>query len=329
MKGSVACVIDRDTMPALQRRDRSNRNAMYDLSVVEGLRRLGAQVHVVAADGGTATEALRTLAQLKPDIVFNLAFSATPNEPAFAGALELLGFPFTGSGSFALGLANDKIRSRQLMQAAGIPVPDYIVLSHRNATRRFELSGPSIVKPAAASDSDGIGAASVVTTRAQALRQADRIWRRFEVASLCETFIVGREFQVGLIETRRSFAITAIAEMHFAGAAPGRGFKSEAHMVAGRRRHLFEISQRIPRLPRKVAQEISSICKRAAEALQLRGYAKFDLRMDERGRIFVLEANPNPGLRPGLAIWGRPGFRLNLQRIMAAARYRAEGGQPR
>jgi D-alanine-D-alanine ligase len=264
--------------------------------------------------------------QLEPDIVFNLAFSATPAEPALAGALELLGRPFTGSGSLAIGLANDKILSRQLMRAAGIPVPDYVVLSPGRRTRSFEFVRPWIVKPASLANSDGIRASSIVTSREQALRQAERNWRRFGVPSLCETFVVGREFQVGLIEMHRSFGITAVAELGFEGAAPGYGFKSEPFMVRGERHRLFEVSQHIARLPVPAITELSSIARRAAEVLKLRGYAKIDIRMDGRGRFFVLEANANPGLWPGIAIWRRPSFRLNVQRIMAAALHRAGEG---
>jgi D-alanine-D-alanine ligase len=41
------------------------------------------------------------------------------------------------------------------------------------------------------------------------------------------------------------------------------------------------------------------MAKRAYRALDLSGYARIDVRMDEQGRIYVLEANPNPNMAYG------------------------------
>ena len=41
------------------------------------------------------------------------------------------------------------------------------------------------------------------------------------------------------------------------------------------------------------------MCKRAYRALELSGYARIDLRMDETGHVWVLEANPNPQIARG------------------------------
>ena len=322
MKGPIACAIDDDIFAAVKQSRPANRRAMYDISVVRALRRLGEDVQLVSASepaGGT----LRDLLRLKPSLVFNLAFSVVPVEPAFAGLLEILRIPFTGSGAFAIALSRDKVRSRQLMQAAGIAVPPFVVLPHRGRPRTIGLAPPFIVKPNQLANSLGIRAGSVVETYAQAKALADRIWRRFELPSICDTFIVGREFQVGLIERRGSFEVTAVVELDFAGAAPGRGFKSEAVTVKGERRRVHAVTVRVARLPRRVSAEMGAVARRAAELLGFRGYAKIDVRMDGDGRIFVLEANANPGLWSGLDVWRRGGFAENLRAIVAAGRRRA------
>jgi D-alanine-D-alanine ligase len=202
-------------------------------------------------------------------------------------------------------------------------VPSFVMLPHGRAPRKFDITPPYIVKPVDLANSLGIGAGSVVQTRAQAIARADRIWRRFAVPSICDTFIVGREFQVGLVETRRSFQVTAIVELHFAGAAPGFGFKSEAVGAHGKARRVHDVSVRVARLPRRVSAEMAAISRHAAEVLDLRGYAKIDLRMDDQSRIFVIEANANPGLWSKSPIWRRPGFMKNIQHIIEAARRRA------
>ena len=52
-------------------------------------------------------------------------------------------------------------------------------------------------------------------------------------------------------------------------------------------------------LPDTRAEGIQHLCKRAFRALELSGYARIDLRLDEAGKIWVLEANPNPQIAKG------------------------------
>ena len=52
-------------------------------------------------------------------------------------------------------------------------------------------------------------------------------------------------------------------------------------------------------LPEAQAAEVQHLCKRAYRALELSGYARIDLRLDEAGRMWVLEANPNPQIARG------------------------------
>ncbi len=60
------------------------------------------------------------------------------------------------------------------------------------------------------------------------------------------------------------------------------------------------MTQEARRAGRRVKQEaIARLCKRVYRVLCLSGYARMDLRMTEDGRVYVLEANPNPNLSYG------------------------------
>jgi D-alanine-D-alanine ligase len=52
-------------------------------------------------------------------------------------------------------------------------------------------------------------------------------------------------------------------------------------------------------LPDEIAAEIQHVCKRAYRGLELSGYARIDLRLDDAGNVWVLEANPNPQIARG------------------------------
>ncbi len=321
---AIACVIDDDIIDRVSRGEtsESDKRPAFDISVVRRLRRLADVVHLVPGVAGKRT--IEELARMQPEVVFNLAFSACPLEPSFAGALEVLGLPFTGSGSSGIALANDKVRSRHLLRTAGVRVPRFAELPPRGRPKKVDFDPPFIVKPASSGDSEGIRDDSVVDSYAQALKRADRIWRELAMPAVCDEFIVGREFQVGIVEARRwAFHVTEIVELHFGAARPGRGFKTEFLTKRGTPRRLYETHARRALLPRRLKIKMADMARTAAKVLDLRGYAKIDLRMDADENIAVIEANPNPGLFSTNKIWGKPGFAINLRRIIHAAQRRA------
>jgi D-alanine-D-alanine ligase len=322
IKGLIACVIDEDIVRAIDNGRRSGR-AAADWFVLRTLRRLGANVKVVAAverDSRTIEELIR----LKPRLAVNLAFCSLASEPSFAGALETLGIPYTGSGPVGIGLANDKVRSRRLMATAGIPVPRFVELPPADRPATIDFSPPYFVKPAQSGNSVGVCTGSLVDTFELALKQADRIWRTLDDSAVCDQFIAGREFHAGLIENARGeFKTTGIIELRFAGARAGRGFSTQVSKVNGKDRRAYRVRCRRASLTARKSRELTNTAVDVARLLQLRGYAKIDFRMDDDERITVIEANPNPALWNG-EIWQRPSFELNLQRIMRAALRKAD-----
>ena len=52
-------------------------------------------------------------------------------------------------------------------------------------------------------------------------------------------------------------------------------------------------------LPPGAEERIAKLCKRVYRVLSLSGYARMDLRLAPDGRVYVLEANPNPNLEYG------------------------------
>jgi D-ala D-ala ligase C-terminus len=123
-----------------------------------------------------------------------------------------------------------------------------------------------------------------------------------------------------MVETRRrAFRVAAIVELLFAKAEPGRGFKSEESRRQGKLWRVHPVSFRLANLRHRKMTEIAEVARAAANVLDIRGYAKVDLRMDDRQRITVIEANANPGLLASSVIWRRPSFEANLKEIMDAA----------
>jgi D-alanine-D-alanine ligase len=312
---SIACVVDPRVGGAISGSRISTAFASYDASVLEALCRLYRSVHLVRAHADS-TRTLEELRSVRPDVVFNLAFSATPLEAPFAGSLALLGIPFTGAGAGAIALANDKVRSRTLLRAGGVPVPRFVALDP-GSKPRMDFDPPYIVKPSASAASAGVYADSVVKTRSGVGRLAARIWRRFEQPAVCDEFIVGREIRVGAVEDGTGTPrLSGIAEWGF---SDGWGFKTEAIRANPRVRQAQRVTRERVAMTRRMTRELERLIRDSMRILGVTGYATIDVRVDSEGRIFVLELNANPGLWAGGVLWSRPTFDANIRRVVDSA----------
>lgn len=314
----VVCLIDDDIVRHVRASRAPNVRAKYDLSVVQALRSLYREVAIVGV-GDEMKHGLDELARLAPDVAFNLALSSEDDEAAFARRLDRLNIPYTGSGAAALALTNNKLKSRRALAAAGIAVPRYLELRPRRPIK-VGFAPPFIVKPICSAACLGICDDSLVRNNADLAKRARSIWRRDAASALCEEFIVGREFRVGVIETARSgMTIVGITEWKFGAAAPGWGFKTQAIVSNPKIREARRISRGPAAVPRRQWQELATVARRAAAALGVNGYATVDFRVACDGRARVIEVNANPGLWSGSSIWSRPSFRANIRKIVEAA----------
>lgn len=117
---------------------------------------------------------------------------------ALQGALQWLDTPYTGSGVMASSLAMDKVRSKHLFRAAGLPTPDYCVIRNRTdaLTALEELGLPLIVKPNGQGSSVGM---SKVLERSD-LDGAVDLALGFDDVALAERCVVGEELTVAVLQ---------------------------------------------------------------------------------------------------------------------------------
>lgn len=119
---------------------------------------------------------------------------------ALQGALEWLDMPYTGSGVMASAIAMDKVRSKHLFEAAGIPTPDYAVVRGRaDANAAVEQLGlPIILKPAGQGSSVGMSKVFEL----EDLDAAVNLALQFGGEALAERCIVGDEITVAVLQGR-------------------------------------------------------------------------------------------------------------------------------
>src|SRR5262245_11881404 len=284
---------------------------------------------------------LDALQKKRPDAVFNLfegIATQTGTEVSVAALLEWLNVPFTGCPSTALALGRDKIRTKHLLAASGLPTADYAIIDALPVPR-WRRPWPAIVKPACQDASVGIDQNSVVTSQKQLEERVRHVLATFGPPVLVERFISGREFHVNILDgsvaasTSGASALPLVlplAEIAFENLPEGRWpvytFTAKWHEESEEYR---TAPLRAPvEIPAEDFARLTGIAQRAYRVLDCRDYARIDVRMDRDGKFYVLEMNPNPYLNSlalvnGLLAIGRTHEQLIVDMALAAV---ARGG---
>ena len=271
--------------------------------VIVTLREMEHEVHPVGV-GDDLGVVRRAVEEWKPHIVFNMmeAFHELGTfDHNVVSYLELLRVPYTGCNPRGLMLARNKALSKTILHYHRIPVPEFTVVHMGRKVRRPKrLAFPLIVKSVTQEGSTGISQASVVEDDARLQERVRFIHESIGTDAIVERYIDGRELYVGIIGNAR-LTVFPVWELLFTK----RG--DEVHRIATERvkwstkyQRKYGIKTQEAQLPGEgTARRIQHLCKRVYRALDLSGYARIDLRMDERGNPFVIEANPNPQLAWG------------------------------
>ena len=224
---------------------------------------------------------LSELAAQKFDHVMIALHGRYGEDGTIQGALELMGIPYSGSGVMASALAMDKWRTKLLWLAAGVPTPDYALLT---ADTDFDavvakLGLPIFVKPAR--EGSSIGMSKV--TEAGELKAAWQKAAEFDALVLAEQFVAGAEYTCAIVGEQVLPMIRLIPKKAF--------YDFEAKYLRD------DTEYRVPcGLPPAQEQAIAKLAKRAFDVLGCRGWARLDVMLDAAGQPYFLEANTSPGM---------------------------------
>jgi D-alanine-D-alanine ligase len=246
----------------------------------------------------------QTVEEWKPTIVFNL-LEAFDNVNLFdqnvVSYLELLRIPYTGCSPRGLILSRDKSLSKKLMAYHRIPVPEWTVF-HRGRKVRVppRLRFPLIVKSLTHESSIGIAQASVVGDEERLRKRVEFIHESVGTPAIVERYIDGRELYVGVLGNDR-LQVFPVWEMHFSKMVEGDNWPIATERVKWsakyQKKHGIATNKAADLADLEAA--IGKMAKRVYRAVELTGYGRIDLRLDNEGRIYVLEANPNPQIAYG------------------------------
>ena len=197
------------------------------------------------------------------------------------GALEVMHIPYTGSGVLASALAMDKFRTKLMWQAAGLPIPEYALLSAASdfADIEEELGLPLFVKPAREGSSIGVTKVKAPGELKAAYLEA----ARHDPLVIAEKGVMGGEYTVGIVGDQ----VLPIIKIEPAT----EWYDYEAKYNRDDTRYLCPCG-----LPEAREMQIRAQALEAFRMLDGRGWGRVDFLMDDAGNHYFLEVNTAPGM---------------------------------
>lgn len=202
------------------------------------------------------------------------------------GALELLGIPYTGSGVMASAICIDKVMTKRIWRAEGLPTPAWKLVESDADTRRAlaELGSPMIVKPSREGSTIGL-------TKVSSVEQCDAAYAlaaQHDPQVLCEQFISGDEVTCPVLGTgpqARALPVIRIV-------APDGNYDYQHKYFTDDTQYLVPCG-----LPGQEEAAIQALVLKAYRVLDCRGWARADVMIDARTRQpYLLEINTAPGM---------------------------------
>lgn len=261
--------------------------------VGEALQSKGIKVELVPV----SEDSIDRIASISTDVIFNLLEWDGLDGTLLMNAMDELDrtrIPYTGSSKKALAICNDKARMKTALDHFSLPNPRWQEFITGRETVREDLRYPVIVKLGLSHCSVGLTKDAVVKDKETLLTVVHNRIRSFDQPVYVEEFIVGREFQVTVLDRTSGLMVLPPAEILFttSGASAFLTYGSrwdEAHA------DYKESSVGLSVLSPSLAEKLQRISRKTFIDMGFSDYSRLDIRTRDE-EVFILEANANPGL---------------------------------
>ena len=224
---------------------------------------------------------LTELLARKFDRVFIALHGPGGEDGTLQGALEFLGLPYTGSGVMGSAIGMDKLRTKRLALAVGVPTTDYMVLRSpadlENCLERLGL--PLIVKPATQGSSVGL----TKVEKAEQLLPASQAAAMLEPSVFAEPWITGGEYTVAVLQGRALPSIRI--------ETPATFYDYEAKYFRNDTKYFCPSG-----LSTEAEKHLANLALATFNAVGADGWGRVDFMMDKAGKPYLLELNLVPGM---------------------------------
>lgn len=266
--------------------------------ITMALQSLGHKVCKVEADEKAYGKFKRL--KKKIDLVFNMAegLHGADREAQIPAMLEMLQIPYTGPKPLGYAVGLNKSVAKEIMSFYRIPTPEWVTINKLSYLDKVKIDFyPVIAKPLGEGSSKGIRARNLVQQPAELKKIVKDLLQEFRQPVLVEEYLPGREFTVAVIGNPAH--VLPIIEMTFSD-LPADLPKFD-HFEA---KWIYEdMGGSAPfECPAKITaslkEQIEKLCLLAFHSLEMKDWARFDVRLDAKGQPHILEVNCPPGIIP-------------------------------
>jgi len=240
---------------------------------------------------------LEDLVKRKPDLVFSGVkyFNFNKKKLWLNDYLEIYGIPYIASSKAALDNESDKNKAKKLIIKAKVKTANFFITTpeeHQSALT-IPISFPLFIKPVKGGDSRGIDANSIVYNFASFRKKVADIKNKYNLSSLVETYLPGKEYSVGIFQDSISGSLKAMPiEIIIKKNVNG-------HCILD-----FDVKKNdeetvIAVTDIKIFNKLSKLAKNSFKALGGKSLGRIDIKMNHLGVPHFMEANLMPGLRTG------------------------------
>ena len=270
--------------------------------IFEALEKLGHEPSYYVLDG--RPQSLVGLAKCGADLIFNLTESYAGDdtkEMHVTAFLDLLDIPYTGAGPHANILAQDKSIAKKMFAFYGIQSPWFATAYRGHIDHAHDIAFPLIVKPTSEDGSIGIDAAAVVNSVKELMERVSYIQAEFDSPALIEEYIEGREIYASILGNYENARALPLVELDLSKLPKGVPKIASQDVKFEKDTEAYKLTKSIiaEDLDEEIATKLTETAIKAYRAVKLRDYGRIDMRVSNKGEVYVIEANPNPWLSSG------------------------------
>lgn len=282
-----------------KKKSRSRREKEDREEIFEALTKLDHKPFYQVLDGNR--QCLDALARCEADLVFNLTESFggdDTKELNIAAYLDLLELPYTGAGPHAHILAQDKAIAKKMFAFHGIKTPFFATAYRGRIEHAHDIAFPVIVKPVWEDGSIGINANAVVDSIKELMHRVEYIQDEFDSPALIEEYIEGREIYSGILGSYERAETLPLVELDLSKLPKGTPKIASYDVKFEKNSESYKLtkSELAENLDGEISTCLNETALAAYHAVKLRDYGRVDMRLTDKGEVYVLEANPNPWL---------------------------------
>jgi D-alanine-D-alanine ligase len=241
---------------------------------------------------GNVRNVLKSVPNLNVDLILNIAegYKGRNRESQVPLILELYNVPFIGADALTLGLTLDKVLTKKVLIAEGIPTPRFIEIRNLNdAINMDHLKFPLIVKPRYEGSSKGLSDSSRVSDMEALKRQAELIIDKYKQPALVEEFIKGKEFTVPIVGNDPPEVFPAVQISIDGQLDLQNAFYTFARLTSDKLKYVCPAQ-----ISKSLEEKLREAALKTYLAVDCRDLGRVDFRVDDKENLFVLEINPLP-----------------------------------